>query len=145
MDAKTNIRKGIELWNAHDRDGFLALFDDSVVMLDPTGEQVLTGVEELGRGWYDDVMGGYPDREIKDAVVFGEGELVCLQGRLAGTHTGTAQDIPPTGKRFDTPFVTVFEVRDGKVTRLWQYGDRLLMLEQLGLVSLDKLFAAGAS
>ena len=145
MDAKTTIRKGVELWNAQDRDGFLALFDDSAVFIDPTTGTQFTGPEEIRTGWYDPVMDGYPDREVKDAVVFGEGELVCLQGRLAGTHTGTARDMPPTGRRFDTPFVTVFEVRDGKVTRLWQYGDRLLMLEQLGLVSLDKLFAAGAS
>lgn len=149
MDAKTTIRKGVELWNANDRDGFLALFDNSAVFLDPTTGQQLSGREELRTGWYDAVMDGSPDREIKDAVVFGEGELVCLQGRLVGTHTGTwhgpAGDLPPTGKRIDLPFVQIFEVRDGKVTRSWQYGDRLLMLEQEGIVSLEKLFAAGAA
>lgn len=149
MDAKTTIRKGVELWNAHDRDGFLAMFDDSVVFLDPaTGEQ-FTGREELRTGWYDAVTDGYPDREVRDAVVFGEEELVCLQGRLVGTHTGTAHgpagDMPPTGKRIDAPFVQVYEVRDGKVTRVWQYGDRLLMLEQEGMISLDELFGAGAA
>ena len=149
MDAKSTIRTGVELWNARDRDGFLALFDDSVVWLDPaTGEQ-LTGREQLATGWYDAVMDGYPDREVKDVVVFGEEELVCLQGRLVGTHTGTvrgpAGEIPPTGKRIDSPFVQVFEVRDGKVTRVWIYGDRLLMLEQEGIVSLEKLFAAGTA
>ncbi len=137
------------MWNTQDRDGFLALFDDSAVMLVPaTGDQ-LTGLEEVSTGWYDSMMEGYPDREVKDAVVFGEGELVCLQGRIVGTHTGTEHtprgDIPPTGKQIDAPFVQVYEVRDGKVTRLWQYYDRLLMLEQLGLVSLEKLFAAGAA
>ncbi len=145
MDAKSTIRKGVELWNAHDRDGFLALLDDSVVYLDPaTGEQ-FTGREQVAAGWYDPMMGGYPDREVRDPVVFGEGELVCLQGRLVGTHTGTVQtpagEMPATGRRIDSPFVQVFEVRDGKVTRIWAYGDRLLMLEQEGLVSLDKLFA----
>jgi len=50
MDTNTIIRTGIERWNAHDRDGFLALYDDSVVLLDqPTGEQ-LTGREEFGKG-----------------------------------------------------------------------------------------------
>ncbi len=149
MDAKSTIRRGVELWNARDRDGFLALFDDSAVFIDPTTGTQFTGPEEIRTGWYDPVMDGYPDREVKDAVVFGEGELVCLQGRLTGTHTGIvhgpAGDVPPTGKRIDTPFAQVYEVRDGRVTRVWQYGDRLLMLEQEGIVSLDKLFAAGAA
>ena len=145
MDAKTIIRKGVELWNAHDRDGFLALFDDSIVFVDqPTGQQ-LTGREEFGKGWYDLNMDAYPDNQVKDPVVFGEGELVCCQGRFVGTHTGIwhspAGDIPPTGKPLDSPFVQVLEVRDGKAMRAWQYYDRLLALEQEGVVSLDKLFA----
>jgi len=145
MDAKTTIRKGIELWNAHDRDGYVALLDDGVVFLDQsTGEQ-LTGREEVGKGFYDVLTEAYPDREVKDPVVFGEGELVCFQARSVGTHTGIlhgpAGEIPPTGKPFDSPLVFIAEVRDGKVTRAWQYYDRLLVLEQWGIVSLDKLFA----
>ena len=145
MDAKTTIRKGIELWNAHDRDGYVALLDDGVVFLDQsTGEQ-LTGREEVGKGFYDVLTEAYPDREVKDPVVFGEGELVCLQARFVGTHTGIwhspAGDMPPTGKPVDAPYVQVLEVRDGKVMRAWHYYDRLLALEQEGVVSLDKLFA----
>ena len=129
MDAKTIIRKGIELWNAHDRDGFLALYDDSVVFLDqPTGQQ-LTGREDVGEGFYDLWTDAYPDNKLKDPVVFGEGELVCFQGRFAGTHTGIlhapSMEIPPTGRPVDGPFVFIAEVRDGKVTRVWNYYDRL--------------------
>ena len=103
MDAKTNIRKGIELWNAHDRDGYLALFDDGVVFLDqPTGQRLI-GREEVGRGFYDLYTDSCPDNELKDLVVFGEGELVRCQGRFTGTHTGVfrapAMEIPPTGSR----------------------------------------------
>jgi steroid delta-isomerase-like uncharacterized protein len=135
MDAKTIIRKGIELWNAHDRDGFLALYDDGVVFLDqPTGQQ-LTGREEFGKGFYDLWTDAYPDNELKDSVVFGDGELVCFQGRFAGTHTGIlhspAMEIPPTGRAVDGPFVFIAEVRDGKVTRAWSYYDRLRMFGPL--------------
>ena len=144
MDAKTIMGKSIELWKAHDRDGYLALFDDSVVFFDPTGQQ-LTGREEFGRGFYDVLTDAYPDREVKDPVVFGEGELVCFQARAVGTHTGILRvpegEIPPTGKPFDVPLVMIAEVRDGKVTRAWHYYDRLLGLEQIGIVSLDQMFA----
>ena len=39
----------------------------------------------------------------------------------------------------------IAEVRDGKVTRVWHYYDRLRVLEQMGIVSLDKLFAEEAA
>ena len=149
MDAKTAVRKGIELWNAHDRDGLLALYDESVVFFDqPTGQQ-LTGREEVGKGFYDLNTDAFPDNQIKDVIVFGEGELVCFQGRFVGTHTGIfhgpAMEIPPTGKPVDSPFAYIAEVRDGKATRVWHYYDRLLGLEQEGIVSLDKLFAEQAA
>lgn len=135
MNAKATIRRGIELWNAHDRDGFLALYDDRVVFLDqPTGQQ-LTGREEFGKGFYDLWTDAYPDNQLEDSVVFGDRELVCFQGRFAGTHTGTlhspAMEIPPTGRPVDGPFVFIAEVRDGNVTRAWSYYDRLRMFGPL--------------
>jgi ketosteroid isomerase-like protein len=144
MDAKTTVRRGIELWNAHDRDAWVALCDDSFTFVDQTGRQ-LTGREELGKGLYDLWTDAYPDNELKDPVVFGEGELVCFQGRFVGSHTGifraAGMELPPTGKPVDAPFVYIVEVRDGKMTRAWHYYDRLLAFEQEGIVSLDKLFA----
>jgi predicted ester cyclase len=135
MDAKAIIRKEIELWNAHDRDAFLALYDDSVVLLDqPTGQQ-LTGREEFGKSFYDPWTDAYPDSELKDPVVFGEGELVCLQRRFAGTNTGIlhspAMEIAPTGRPVDGPFVFIAEARDGRVARAWNYYDRLRMFGPL--------------
>jgi steroid delta-isomerase-like uncharacterized protein len=149
MDAKTIMRKGIELWNAHGRDEFLALYDGDVVFLDqPTGQK-LTGREEVGKGFYDVWTDAYPDNEIKDVVLFGEGDLVCFHARFAGTHTGIlhapAMEMPPTGKPIDTPFAHIAEVRDGKVMRAWHYYDRLLVLEQEGVVSLDKLLTEQAA
>jgi steroid delta-isomerase-like uncharacterized protein len=135
MDAETIIRNGIELWNAHDRDGFLALYDDSVVFLDQPSGQQLTGREEVGNGFYDLWTDAYPDNELKASVVFGDAELVCFQGRFVGTHTGIlhgpAMEIPPTGRPVDGPFVFIAEVRDGKVTRAWNYYDRLRMFGPL--------------
>jgi predicted ester cyclase len=135
MDAETIIRKGIELWNAHDRDGFLALYGDSVVFLDQPSGQQLTGREEVGKGFYDLWTDAYPGNELKEPAVFGDGELVCFQGRFVGTHTGIlhgpAMEIPPTGRPVDGPFVFIAEVRDGKVTRAWNYYDRLRMFGPL--------------
>lgn len=145
MDAKEILRKGIERWNAHDRDGFLALYDEEVVYVDqPTGRRFV-GREEFGKALYDLWTDAYPDGELKDPVVFAEGELACFQGRFVGTNTGVLHrpdvEIPATGKAIDAPFVFIAEVADGKVKRAWHYYDRLLAFEQEGLLTVEKLFA----
>jgi steroid delta-isomerase-like uncharacterized protein len=144
-DAKTIIRKGIELWNAHDREGFLALYDEGVVFVDkPTGHK-LVGREEFGKGFYDLWTDAYPDNTIKDPVVFADGDLVCLEARFVGTNTGifkgVEMELPPTGKAIDTPFVFIAEIRDGKVKTARQFYDRLLAFEQEGILTVEKLFA----
>jgi predicted ester cyclase len=145
MDAKTIALKAIERWNAHDREGFLALYDEAVGFIDePTGHEVV-GREELGKALYDLWMDAYPDNELKDPVLIAEGDLVCFQGRFVGTNTGTfhgpGMEMPPTGKRVDAPFVFISEVRDGKVTRARHFYDRLLALEQEGILTAEDLLA----
>lgn len=145
MDAEEIIRKGIDLWNAHDREGFLALYDAEVRYVDePTGREVI-GREEFGKALFDLWTEAYPDNELKEEVVFGEGDLVCFQGRFVGTNTGVLRrpdlEIPPTGKAIDAPFVFVTEVDDGKVKRAWHYYDRLLAFEQEGILTVEQLFA----
>jgi ketosteroid isomerase-like protein len=49
--------------------------------------------------------------------------------------------MPPTGKPIDAPFVFIAEVHEGKVNRVWHYYDRLLPLEQWGIVTMEQLFA----
>ena len=145
-DAKTLIRKGIERWNAHDRDGFLALYDEAIRFVDQATGQRFVGREEFGKGFFDLWMDAYPDNVLKDPLVFAEGELVCFRGRFVGTNTGSfhgpGMEMPPTGKPIDAPFVFIAEVRDGKVKGAWHYYDRLLAFEQEGIVSLDQLLAA---
>lgn len=145
MDAKTVLREGIERWNAHDREGFLALYDEGLTYVDQTTGQKLIGREAFGTGFYDLWMETYPDNELRDPIVFAEGELVCFQARLVGTNTGPFRrgeiEMPPTGKPIDAPFVFIAEVREGKVKRVWHYYDRLLPLEQWGMLTMEQLFA----
>lgn len=145
MDAKTIIQQGIERWNAHDREGFLALYDENVVYIDqPTGQEFV-GREELGKALYDLWIDAYPDNELKDPVFIAEGDLVCFHARFVGTHTGALHrenmELPPTGKPIDTPFAFIAEVRDDKVKRAWHYYDRLIAFEQEGIFTVEGLLA----
>jgi hypothetical protein len=72
-DGKTILRKGIECWNAHDRDGFLALFAPDVVFVDePTGRR-LVGGDQLGRGFYDLWTDAYPDNVLRTRASWARG------------------------------------------------------------------------
>lgn len=145
MDAKAIIRTGIERWNAHDREGFLALYDEEIIYVDQATGHKLVGREEFGKGFYDLWVDAYPDNELKDPIVFAEGDLVCMQARFVGTNTGVfhgpAMEMPPTDKPIDAPFVLVADVREDKVKRAWHYYDRLLAFEQEGVLTIEKLFA----
>lgn len=145
MDAKTIIRRGIERWNAHDREGFLAFYDEEIVYVDQATGHRLVGREEFGKGFYDVWVDAYPDNELKDPIVFAEGDLVCMQARFVGTNSGVFHgpelEMPPTDKPIDAPFVFIADVRDDKVKRAWHYYDRLLAFEQEGVLTIEKLFA----
>jgi hypothetical protein len=145
MDAKTILRRGAELWNARDREGFLALYDETVTFVDQATGERLVGREAFGKGFYDLWMDAYPDNELKDPVVFAEGALTCFEARFVGTNTGPLHrpemDVPPTGKPVDAPFVIVAEVGGETVKSARHYYDRLLAFEQEGLVTMETLFA----
>src|SRR5512146_436512 len=137
------LREGVERWNAHDRDGFLKLYDEKVVFVDgPTGHQLI-GREQFGTGFFDLYFEAYPDMELKDVVVFGEGELVCMYGLFVGTHMGTfhfpEMELPPTQKVIESPFAFIAEVRDEKVAYARIFYDRMVALEQEGIIKVEQL------
>ena len=143
-DAKTTIEKAIERWNAHDREGFLGFYDEEVTYVDMATGSELRGREAFGRGFYDLEMEAFPDNQLEDPLVFTDGERVCFEGHFVGTHTGVYRgpvELPPTGKSVDSPFVFITEVRDGKVTSARMLHDRMNILEQEGIVSVEQ-FAA---
>ena len=64
--------------------------------------------------------------------------VIVEEGTFTGTHRGVlhspAGDIPPTGRRVTVDYIHVLRYRDGQHISFNLMFDRLLMLEQLGLV-----------
>ena len=60
------------------------------------------------------------------------------EGTFSGTHDGVLHtptgDIPPTGRAVRLDYIQVLRFRDGKHASFNLMFDRLLMLEQLGLL-----------
>jgi ketosteroid isomerase-like protein len=66
------------------------------------------------------------------------GEVAVEEGTFTGTHHGVlrspAGDIAPTGRPVTVGYIQVVRFRDGQHATFHLMYDRLLMLEQLGLI-----------
>ena len=71
-------------------------------------------------------------RPVEDLVA--EGDKVVARWRSVGTHDGSFQGIPATGKTVTTSGITVFRLADGKIVEEWSESDMLGMLQQLGAI-----------
>jgi len=66
------------------------------------------------------------------------GDVAVEEGTFTGTHNGIlhspAGDVPPTGRPVTVDYIQVLRFRDGKYVSFNLMYDRLLLLEQLGLI-----------
>ena len=137
-DAKHVLEQAIETWNAGDREGWAALYDENVEWEAPGGARI-SGLEDLKVKYFDALLEAAPDRASVVDSLFGEGDLVAEEGRYTGTHTGTWRnpggvEIPATGKSLDFPFSAIFRVENGKIASIRLYYDQVEVLTQLGLM-----------
>jgi ketosteroid isomerase-like protein len=122
------VEGATERFNAHDLDGLEDLLADDVICRAPGGveEQGRAACIEFHRRWLAD----FPDAQVEVRARHTIDRVVVEEGTFRGTHDGVA----PTGRSVCFDFVRVVEVRDGKQVSLDLTFDRLVMLEQLGLV-----------
>lgn len=135
-DTKTVLERGIDLWNAHDRDGWVGLFGEAAELEAPGGMQASgrSGAELFYDTWHE----AFPDNTIEVAVVFGAGEHGADEARFTGTHNGTLRtpngDIPATGRSVVSKFAVVARVQNDQITSFHIYFDVAELLGQLGLM-----------
>jgi hypothetical protein len=118
---------GVDAFNAHDLCSFAELFADDVVFRAP-------GVAGVGkpacvdfyRRWFND----FPDARVEVRKIHLVGDVIVEEGTFTGTHDGVGR----TGRSVHLDYVQVLRVADAKLISFTLTLDRLLMLEQLGLV-----------
>ena len=80
----------------------------------------------------------FPDFHIETERCFGQGEWLCAEFVVTGTHraplkTDGGQVIPPTNKKLRLQLVSTMRIRGGKIVEEHTYYDRLTMQAQLGI------------
>ncbi len=123
--------------NAGDLEAYVNFHAEDVTLYTPVDPEPLRGRDSI-RQWYGGFVNGFPDMNIKRERLFAQGEWVCGEYTVSGTHTGPVpgpggKEIPPTNKRVKLSSATVYRIQGGKVTEVHEYFDQLSFLAQLGL------------
>lgn len=79
------------------------------------------------------LLTAFPDLHLTLEDIIVEGDRVAVRCTMRGTHQGASLGMPPTGKQFTIPGVSLFHLDSGKVVEAWIVQDQLSMLQQLGL------------
>ena len=136
MTIREAFEKGTDTFNAHDVDGFTGVLADDVVFQAPGGMsgQGKTACAQFYAGWF----GAFPDAHVEVHALHIAGDAAVEEGTFTGTHNGVlrspAGDIAPTGRPVTLDYIQVLRYRDGKHASFNLIFDRLVMLEQLGLL-----------
>jgi quinol monooxygenase YgiN/predicted ester cyclase len=137
-DTNSLIEREVELWNAHDREGWQALYDQQAVEIRAPGGVRLVGrdaIDTLWNTWQE----AFPDNQLVTVGIYGDQRGGVLEGRFTGTHDGTLRgpggEIPATRKSVDVGLAQVHRVEGGKITDTQLYFDQMELLTQLGQVS----------
>ena len=64
-----------------------------------------------------------------------EGNRVVVRARWMGYHEGQLNDILPTHRKVEMPFVISYELENGKIAHHWLIGDQVALMEQLGVMN----------
>jgi steroid delta-isomerase-like uncharacterized protein len=87
------------------------------------------------RSVYQDMFTGFPDIQTEVKSRYVSDNAVILETVLSGTHNGTWNGIPPTGRKVSVPMCAIFPFDDaGKLAAEIVYFDSAILMQQLGLL-----------
>jgi predicted ester cyclase len=135
MPAKENIEsvnKAIARFNAKDLEGYLEMFDKSV-MFHGLSRRLKPGLGGL-RDYYTALRDGFPDMRLASEDLIAEGEKIANRYTFYGTHKGPYMGVAPTSKLVVSQGMVIHLFRGGKCIETWQSTDALGFLTQLGVV-----------
>jgi predicted ester cyclase len=141
------FERGTATFNAHDIDGFAEVLADDVVFEAPGG---IRGTGKAAcAAFFGRWFAAFPDARVDVHGLHIADDVAVEEGSFTGTHCGVLQspggDIPPTGRRVRVPYIQVLRFRNGQHVGFNLMFDRLLLMEQLGVVSASTAVTEGSS
>ena len=124
------VERGFEGWNERDLDKIGSGVSDDYVLESDAIPHPLRGREallEFARTY----LGAFPDFALTIDDVFASADRVVASWEATGTHQGTLNGVPPTGRRVRVRGCTITRFRDGRVVRQQAFWDTATLMEQI--------------
>jgi steroid delta-isomerase-like uncharacterized protein len=134
------VREHMDSENRHEFDATLETFDHPRYELIGTGD-VYDGEEEVRR-YFEETRRAFPDQRNELLALHHAENAVLVEAVVRGTHTGPLRGLPPTGRSFELPILSVFAFEGQRLVCERVYFDAATTLRQLG-VARDPLSLAG--
>ena len=80
------------------------------------------------------LLASFPDIRFTFEDVVAEDDLVAIRVITRGTHKGTFQGIPPTGKPVTVSGIELFRIENGRIVEHWGTLNAIDALRQMGAV-----------
>ena len=136
MTTREAFERGTDTFNAHDIKGFAEVLADGAAFDAPGGlhGEGKAACVEFYRSWFD----AFPDARVEVHNAHILDDVAVEEGTFTGTHNGVLHgpmgDVAPTGRSVRIKYIQVLRFRGGKHVAFNLMFDRLVMLEQLGLL-----------
>jgi steroid delta-isomerase-like uncharacterized protein len=132
MHINELVREWGAALNARDSERLAALFVDDLVYEDLPLQLVCKSKDEL-KAFVDPWFAAVPDFAVTLDQVVAEGERAAARWSWSGTQKGPlSPDLPASGKHFATTGISWLEASDGRLRRVTDSWDLLIVLKQLG-------------
>jgi steroid delta-isomerase-like uncharacterized protein len=92
------------------------------------------GSREVVKAMFRGVFEAFPDMKGHIDSIVAEGDRVGAHVTITGTHRGTWNGVPATGRRVTLSGFDWLRVQNGKVTERWGVFDATGMMKQLGMI-----------
>ena len=141
MPEQDNIKAALaffDAWNQGDLSKAAPYEADDYVGYTPGTSEALNAAQI--RAYNQNFLTAFPDSKFEVLLTVVQGDYVVTNWKVSGgTHSGPLHTpsggiIPPTGKSAVVMGSTTAQLKNGKVTRSWNFWDMASLLGQLGLL-----------
>ena len=126
MDAF--VKRLVNAYNQRSLDEFDSLLTDDVVLV--RDEEKAHGRDEF-KAVLRRLQRAFPDIQYRIDDVIVAGDRIALRWEARGTHRDDYLGVPATGRPVSYTGVTIYELRDGRIARIWVAADLLSLLRRL--------------
>ena len=132
IDNKELIKKLHDIWNTNNISAVPDVYSKNVVVHWSKSSESPNSVGHVGiRQAITDTLRAFPDWHENIVDIIAEDDKSVTRYVSTGTHIGNYQGVVPTGNKIKVDEISIFSIKNGKVTEQWCLVDDLALLEQL--------------